>query len=190
MVIKINDKSIIFIHIPKTAGTSILSTLLEDNQYKVTGHPIANDYSEHEWINSFTFSVIRNPYDRFISNWMFHTTNYSGKIFEEYNINIKNKSLKEYCSIVKDLFHTRNNWITSHQFLTHSSGKPIDFLIRFENIQEDWNKLCQLINIKKTLIRLNSTPKKYYMHYFNSETKKFVENLYYEDFKNYQYLLD
>jgi hypothetical protein len=186
MIFYLNKKKIIFVHVPKTAGTSILGSLLDSPNIKIKGHKIASLYSEKDFENSFFFSVTRNPYDRFISHWLYHTTNYNGNKFIKKNIDIKNKSLKEYYKISQSMSQYSNNWQSITKFLSNNF-KKIDFLIRFENIDQDWLELCDKLKIKKTLLALKQTQHKHYNYYYDNETKKLIENLYSEDFDNFEY---
>jgi len=63
----------IFIHIPRTAGSSIERALINDDWWNVdrkTKHLIANQakklYSEY-WNDYFKFSFVRDPYSRMLS---------------------------------------------------------------------------------------------------------------------------
>lgn len=190
MLTKVNGREVIFIHVPKTAGTSVLGSLLDDSSYKVTGHPFASSYSSNNWCRSFSFSVVRNPFDRFISHWLYHTTNYDGKIFKNNGIEIEGRSLDEYCEIIRGLSSTRPNWRTMTEFLEHPSGKCLDFLLRFEHLQNDWVLLCKILDISKDLLRLKSTPHAHYNEYYSKKSKDFVREWYYEDFVNFDYGLE
>jgi chondroitin 4-sulfotransferase 11 len=190
MKLIINNRKIIFIHIPKTAGTSILGTLLDNSTIYIRGHKKAQEYSDYEWKESFTFGVVRNPYDRFISHWLYHTSNYSGLKFSKRGIDVKNKSLKEYYDIAQIMSQWKYNWHTMTQFLTHPSGRPIDYILRYENIENDWAILCDLLQINKPLLKLKQTPHNHYNSYYDKETKNLVSSLYYEDFMNYSYELE
>ena len=192
MLISINNLNVIFIHIPKTAGTSVLGSLSNDENYKVTGHCLASKYTSDVWIKSFCFSVVRNPYDRFISHWLYHTTNYNGEIFSKRGIKIKNRSLEDYCKISKEL-SLRNqyvNWKTMTEFLYHESGKHSDLIIRFEDLNTGWTQLCHNLGISRTLFRLKPTPHLAYNNYYTNKTKSFVRDYYREDFINFNYDLE
>ena len=63
---KMIEKEILFIHIPKSGGTSIASALIG----KPSGHPYLYQYylSNKEYTKKFyKFCVVRNPYDRLVS---------------------------------------------------------------------------------------------------------------------------
>lgn len=92
------DKGVIFIHIPKSAGSSIRTALAQGlygtkdikeyergivldidkgtkfHQRAHGGHAPASLIRAHDYLafdSSFTFSVVRNPFDRIVSMWRF-----------------------------------------------------------------------------------------------------------------------
>lgn len=61
-----DEKKLIFVHIPKNAGTSIENHL----KMRETGHKVWFVYRDrfpNEWQNYTSFAVVRNPIDRFVS---------------------------------------------------------------------------------------------------------------------------
>ena len=67
-----HDNKIVFIHIPRTGGTSIKSALnLHDKIYKEdVYHMSANDIPK-ECEDYFKFTFVRNPFDRFVSLYFY-----------------------------------------------------------------------------------------------------------------------
>jgi chondroitin 4-sulfotransferase 11 len=185
--LKINGKKLLFIHIPKTAGTSIVGSLIDQSNYKNKSHVLASYYSDEEWLSSFSFVVIRNPFERFISHWLYHTTNYDGLMFSKRGFKIKNISLLEYYHLSKYLDDFKSNWKTMCQYITHPTGKPVDLIIRFENLECGWRSLCNEIGIDKSLIKLNSTSHMYYRNYYDEKSKEAIGNWYDIDLKTFGY---
>lgn len=70
-------KPLIFIHIPKTGGMSCLHFL---SYYKSVTHTTIKEDLKNLKIqdadpsNYFSFTIIRNPWDRMVSNYFFHRT--------------------------------------------------------------------------------------------------------------------
>jgi len=72
------------------------------------------------------------------------------------------------------------------QFLLFPS--TIDFIGRFENLQQDYDVVCDKIGMpSKKLQVFNSTPHKHYTEYYNDETVGIVAELYSKDIEYFGY---
>jgi len=64
----------------------------------------------------------------------------------------------------------------------------IDSYIRFENIQEDFNKICNQIGIPiKKLQHLNKSKHKHYTEHYTNELKEIISKRYKKDIEYFQY---
>ena len=158
------------------------------------------------WYNLFKFATIRNPYDRMVSSWKYLVVN------ENYLDNLKNSSHfrnLDFKSFVKkisktDIEYPFNNecffengntinfwWHLSPQYqqLSDANGNLLmDFLIRFENYQSDFEKVCEKLKIKKyNLLHEKKTRYKHYTEYYDEETKSIIEEKYANDIKYFGY---
>ena len=96
----INDNlKLIFVHIPKTGGTSIKKSLGITNR-SLGYHKRANDIKKEipdKWKNYFKFSVVRNPYDRVYSIYSYYKMGFKITSFDEKKMpNLFSKSLKQF----------------------------------------------------------------------------------------------
>ena len=88
----------IFIHIIKTAGTSIRESLGNDKeQIEFSCHSSAKSIKkralEATWENYFKFSFVRNPWDKMVSQWWYNGhPKVRGKIIYKSKV----KTFKEY----------------------------------------------------------------------------------------------
>lgn len=59
----------LFIHIPKNAGVSINTHLQMDDKNHQIAWRVRKWLGEEDWNKVFSFSVVRNPFDRAVSMW-------------------------------------------------------------------------------------------------------------------------
>ena len=64
----------------------------------------------------------------------------------------------------------------------------VDFIGRFENIKEDFKKITDKLNIKRTLKKTNTSKRKEdYRLYYDEETKAIVNEVYRKDIQLFNY---
>jgi len=178
----INNKRILFIHIPKTAGTSILSCLNDGKDFKIK-HSLLKTYPSAILDSFIVFSVIRNPFDRFVSQWLYHT-NYDDNFFsKKYG---KNFDIFSYFNLVKQIKHETVTWKTMSEYLLNGN-KKIDFLLRYENLNQDWTNFCKEINYECELNVCKKTNRQHYSKYYTPFLISKIEEMYGEDLVNFNY---
>lgn len=189
-----HPKKFIFIHIPKTGGTSILNFLKHqdffvENSIKWNTHYDNIDLNISD--SYFKFAFHRNPWDRMVSLWQYWTV-----------ISKKNKILKKipnaasfegFCKHLYYIYYMLNPYERVH-FLNQVSlngcnpNLKIDFWGRFSHLNEDFKKVCDILNIN--FIKLphkNKSNHKNYKDYYNDYLIKLVEKLYKKDIEYFNY---
>lgn len=178
----------IFVHVPKTGGTSIIDAFDKtwedkDVSFLLSGNKsLETDWEEYEkkYTDYLIFSIVRNPWDRFISGWKYCNTT-------------KNNSLNDVLIKLPTFEENEHDFIhlTRTQCDTiYKKEKLIpNFVIKFENMQSDFDKLCTLINKPKVLLKkLNETKHDHYRTYFTSEESKYIfKSKYNEDIEKLEY---
>lgn len=168
----------IFIHIPKTAGVSIQRITMGHSRCL---HIKASKYSKSDRQNAFVFSFARNPYDRLVSSFFY---------LKEGGMHEKDKAYGE------SLPNTFKKFVNSDFDLTWMHFRPmmswldrkIDFIGRFENLQEDFNIVCDKIGIPQQQIpHNNKSNHKHYTEYYDDETRQIVAEKYAKDIEYFGY---
>ena len=189
------NKKFIFIHIPKTAGTSIEKTLKDEsciyksNQWGSFNAPL-NHLTLNQIISSklpphinlkeyFKFTFVRNPWDKVISECF---CPHIQLIFKD--CKTISEKIKKVCSLSATGYgnHCRN------QLAFVSADLPMDFIGKFENLQEDFNFVCHQLGINHQELPIkNKSNHKHYTEYYNDETKDIIANTYAEDIEHFGY---
>ena len=223
----------IFIHIPKTAGQSIervflnlldlkwetrAPLLLRYNDRPELGPPSlahlkANEYVRYQYLSQelfdkyYKFAFVRNPWDRMVS------------IYKYYNYDTR----FEFKSFLLNVFKNEI-WHDKYWFVGPQSGfvcgeddtMLVDFVGRYENLQNDFNHVCKKIGLppieiphanKSSLTSpiLSFNPKrlikyvryqikgkyipmfKRYQDYYDDETRELIADLYRRDIELFGY---
>lgn len=172
----------IYIHIPKTAGTSIAHSLKEYEKIPFPPHTKLFEYEKKVDTNVFKFASVRNPWCRMLS-WYF---------FDQQNKGPYRDTFENFLKSVNRIISSGNGKIFTSQlsFIRNSERKvDVDYIIRFEKLQEGFDEVCDKLKIpKRQLHKLNpSTRTENYYMYYNPSTKKLVEKMYPQDIEYFKY---
>ena len=197
-------KNILFIHIPKTGGTSIehylknkkyhqalysgerniAFPLEEFNQYPLQHQYYSTLYKYQNTLNvsinedTKTFSVVRNPYDRFISDMFFH------------NYIRKNDKPERVYDRVEDFFQTnRDNHATPQfKFLVDDAGELYNniTIMKTETLVQDMINFG-FEDFDTMMNENNKVDKNSYESYLNADILCWINKTYSRDFELFNY---
>jgi chondroitin 4-sulfotransferase 11 len=183
----ISDKyKFAFIHIPKTAGTSIKNLLLpyaNKDQIKFDGENVTdlNGFKPHKiftyedslkYKDYFKFCFVRNPFERYVSLWKFLLNRPNNEINKE------NMSFEKFVDFIVSR-KTVHSLLQVEYFLANQTVSHVDFVGRYENLKDDVKKLLEFLKIEESADNLKHFKKsnKYdYKSYYNEKTRKLIEN--------------
>jgi hypothetical protein len=189
-----------FIHIPKTAGSAIAFVLHKNsfdfaeeppndtthikNPAKWTKHRRMHELNAYNQ-NFFCFAFVRNPWDLMTSSYNWWTQNARLKNRKAYGNFLKEKGfsffIKSNSSYINECFHKNEGqlyWINN----------KIDFIGKFENLQQDFDTICEKIGIaRQELPHENKTNRKHYTEYYDDETREIVAQKYAKDIEYFGY---
>lgn len=169
----------IFIHVPKTGGTSIEWALQNKKVPIEQKHKTSNEICELHpvaWEQYFKFTVVRNPWDWLVS-WYYWRKLVKKMSFKEFLLNYNLSKKYDY---LPDVINFTN-------YLTIDDKLVMDRTCRFENLQHDFPVVCDELNINATLPHKNKTNHKHYTEYYDDETRTIVAEKYAKDIEYFGY---
>lgn len=212
------DHKILFIHVPKCAGTSIEGILnckdenkfytesltsqtlaslpinsFTDREYRICASKNKQHYTYRELIkilpkniieNFEKIAVVRNPYDRLVSEYY----------YSAYNIK-SYRNFEEFVRAALKLDLYTRNWLydghletqTSYLINEQENFNSINKIFKFEEINTCFDYLNKIIGkVCRPHLRAASN-RKPYSEYYTSELKEIVYNFYKDDFTNFNY---
>lgn len=206
MTIVCKDPDIIFVHVPKTGGTSISEWLME-NAPGCKSNTVKTFYSKHypyflfdnEHKKYFSFGIVRNPWERMVSGYFYELARFKSKMNMLQSNHPKVKPSKahwkyDYVKTKKDLLEKGfDAYVQSKDFFSCDKTQKyylegVNYVLRLENIQEDFKVIQNQVNCYKPLIHLNKTEHDNYKKYYNKTIKEIVNDYFAEDIETYQYV--
>lgn len=198
------DKSFIFIKINKAAGSSIqqqLASVVPD--LTRDGHKVLTDYPV-DFDRYFKFAFVRNPWDKMVSFYSYHARRGFDLLPRERKSLLSRlvrpgrkgarpqPSFREFILVdmhrmqyAKPKGESSRGMRTSNQidWLTDSDGKiAMDFIGRFESIQDDFDHVCKELKIPAMPLRhVKRSKRRDYASYYDDDTYNAVATAFSKD---------
>jgi hypothetical protein len=200
-----HTKKFIFVHIPKTAGTSVSSVLSKYGKYLQGPANFDSMYFKHadakalkrmlgtEFDNYFKFTFVRNPWDWIVSNFEYnrglHRPFVKGTAYDV-SPNIpdwaKDMSFQKWLPWWIENFHPSQT-----SMLMDENGRLlVQEIYRFENLSTDLGILFKYLNIwvYPKIPHLESSNRKlHYKNYYNKSLAELVRCHFSNDFMTLNY---
>lgn len=178
-------RSSFMVHIPKTAGTSIIKSL--DIRFYL-GHMFANQYPKHVWSKLKT--IVRNPYDRLVSayefmcrggfhyNWEYLLIRDRYRDFSDWVL----YGLDENYNQENDKYSAMETLIPQTEFLCHENEIILspENIGRFENLDLDCKRLFDIDSLPHYNHKTNT--QHWSSYYTDDNVRLKVARLYARDF--------
>ncbi len=188
-----NANRAIFIHIPKTAGSSVAQALFGGSRHL--------PYFEYERINPrkfkrfFKFAFVRNPWDRLVSTYFFLKNggvNEMDRRFAAENL----AAHDNFAAFVEGWLNEKNIWSwihfkPQHYFICDANLRIcVDFVGRTETIDADFRHVCRRLGIAAELQLTNRSDHRPYTEYYSDELRDRVAAVYANDIALFGYQFD
>ncbi len=208
----------LFVHIAKTGGTSVRAALAplrwRDPMYipqfiasrlsHATGHRIASKLPRHARIIAakemlpqelfdklFKFAFVRNPWDLQVSSWH-HLQRERPHLVQ---------NITDFPSFIRwkldperpYQYHIDTSIERQTDYLKDLDGKIlVDFIGKYENLQEDYEEACRRIAIKPPPLphKRKAKDREGYQGYYDKETAELIAGYFREDIETFGYHFD
>ena len=137
--------------------------------------------SRDTWESYYKFGFVRNPFDRYVSTCFFLLRDDPN--FEREAIQFMKQALND------PRFHRKILVRPQSQLLTDGKlNLGLDFVGRFETLQQSYDEICKHIGISSTdLSEKNISRHEAYNMYYDSELSELVATFYKDDLKLFDY---
>jgi chondroitin 4-sulfotransferase 11 len=202
----------IFVHIPRTGGTSIESALglrgdwrventdlmfglvtAPDIQRKIGATPFLQHLSANELDKLlpcharryYRFAFVRNPWERMVSIHA-RLDPHMRVTAQGVGLQLEGSSFDEFLELTENFSHVHLQ--PQHSFVVDSSGaSAVDFLGRFERLTTDFEAVCARLGINCALPHLNASNHCDYRACYDAGSRRTVERRYGEDIERFGY---
>lgn len=177
-------KKVLFIHISKTGGASIVKApfVVVHGSPEVSPTIPVRDNEELD----FSFTFVRDPYTRFSSTVLGHDFA-TPENFEEWT---KTVFVEEIAPKIHDfnMMSKDQIFVPQYRYLVHEGGEmDVDFLGYFETLQKQWLHICAMAEQKFDLPHENKNKVPNHASYHTEETRRIVAEVYAKDFELLDY---
>ena len=217
------DPNVIFIHTPKTGGTSILTALRGSGMElafddvglwdRLREHPrgagvvralkmiypvnvIASFAEKHlpaavlrelvpaeVWERSFKFAFVRNPWDLVVSTFFYIRANEAW--FESHEPDYARVACGGFQDFVR--FYPMIAGDTLSMIADEAGEVIVDFVGRYERLEDDFAAVCRRLGISAELPHLNRSEHESYREYYDAATRSIVERHFARDIERFGY---
>lgn len=176
-----DERKFIFMRAGKVAGTSVLNAFRKAGVdfFYVSKHPERYNkwfqtISDEELEDYFIFSVVRNPFDRFISSARY------------LKIPVRDLAANFQSHIQDEIVYLHTLPLYQYTHLQHHLFA--DYICKVESLQFDLNQVFDYLKIKRVELSVsNRSNRKDYPSYYDQELIEKVSQLYREDIACYGY---
>ena len=201
------EPAFVFVHVFKTAGTSIKRALRRyampawqeyaNSVLKRVGvsqfgppsypdHQLACELIDQIGLEAFeryfSFAFVRNPWDWELSHYKFILRLKRHPQHQEVS------QLSDFTDYVR--WRCDGRFQLQQDFITLDDEIIVDFVGRFENLEADFHLVCQQIGIQPKLAKLNATRKTDYREHYDDKSAELIRQTYLCDVIRFGYQFD
>jgi len=190
-----DEHQCVFIHITKTAGTSVASSLFDYLPYHYTAIDYRVIFGRKVFNRYFKFAFVRNPWDRLYSAYRYLKAggwNDEDKRWAQENLS-QYHSFEDFVKqwLNEDNIKKHKHFWPQARFICDSHNKLlVNYLAYFETINDDYDVIRKKIGVGKEIAHHNASPGNSYRDVYDGELRDIVEKVYADDIALFGYDFD
>lgn len=190
-----DENKCIFVHITKTAGTSVAKSLFNYMPYHYTAIEYRVIYGRKDFNNYYKFAFVRNPWDRLYSAYRYLSSggwNQKDKAWAKINI-IQFKDFNDFVQqwVCEENINKHIHFKPQHEFICDKHKIIlVDYLAYFETLENDFNYICNIMKSEAKLGKHNVNPGLDYRGVYSDSSRAIVANVYADDIQLFGYDFD
>ena len=156
----------------------------------MTAQEVKSIFKEDLWNKLFTFTIVRNPWDRMVSLYFYRLL--KGQLpsdldFRDYIIQLKSPRYK----LAKSM-HSRPTYYygSSEYILDEKDNVIVDFIGKYENREEALQVISKRIDCpmrSELCLQKAKPPDLHYSRFYDNETRKLVADVFAKDIELFGY---
>ncbi|MGD8175224.1 sulfotransferase family 2 domain-containing protein [Marinimicrobium sp. ARAG 43.8] len=189
------EREAIFVHITKSAGTSVALSLFGELPYHYTAWHYRVIFGRKAFNRFFKFTFVRNPWDRLYSAYQY---------LKNGGWDDKDRVWAErHWGDITSFEQFVTEWLTPERLSSHLHLRPqsyflkdargrvmVDYLGYFEHLPEDFARIAKHVNPEARLAHTNASKRGDYRDVYNRKMIHKVGKLYSEDVDSFGYGFD
>lgn len=185
----------IFVHITKTAGTSVAKSLFGELPYHYTAWEYRVIFGRRDFGRYFKFAFARNPWDRLYSAFSY----LKGGGWDDADAAWSSRHLGG----IEDFNQFVLDWLSPDRITAHIHFRPqswflcdhegrilVDYLGRYERLSQDFSHIAERVNPQAALINVNKSRRSDYRNAYSAAAIEKVGDLYRADIELLGYTFD
>jgi hypothetical protein len=181
----------VFVHIPKTAGTSLRIALGAPERGR--NHLpwwVYHQANPDRFASYFSFAFVRDPVERVVSGYRYLSR--GGNQVEDLAVSETLRECGDFDEFVGE--HLQHGWLKNHPLFwpqawfvaDHFGNIRVDFLGRLENIEADYEIVRDKLGLAKTLPLENTTRGSTELN-ISQQTRSLIRRIYSNDYELFAY---
>lgn len=185
-----SNPKFIYIHIPKCASTTVglasrrIGNTSRNRNIGLRTHSYLTEFKKklEDYDDYFKFTFVRNSWARVLSMYFYRMKRWKNGQRPNW---VTNENFIDWMHEQKDA----NYDLFPPRIVDYiPSDDAYDFIGHSENLTEDFQKLCDMLDVKMPRIpSKNTTRHKHWWEYYDEETRQLVLDYYAEDIKKFDY---